>query len=211
MPDRRLEHAVRTVNTVSLPMVTHNAPLCALCLALALCSSSCWFRKPTRPVFTPPPAQPQATAPAAEPPTLPAPPKVEGNPGVPPSTPDTIPLAPEPPKPTPRRGTAAAPPKPTTTPPPTTEPPALPKLGQIFTDDERRELNRRLDESLDRIKRALAVVERKPLNAEQSETADRIRTFQKQAEQAREQDLVTAVTLARRADLLAKDLLERLP
>jgi len=32
-----------------------------------------------------------------------------------------------------------------------------------------------------------------------------------QAEQTREQDLVTAVNLARRADLLAKDLLERLP
>jgi hypothetical protein len=28
---------------------------------------------------------------------------------------------------------------------------------------------------------------------------------------AREQDLVTAVSLARRADLLAKDLIERLP
>ena len=31
------------------------------------------------------------------------------------------------------------------------------------------------------------------------------------ASEAREQDLVTAVNLARRADLLAKDLLERLP
>jgi hypothetical protein len=39
----------------------------------------------------------------------------------------------------------------------------------------------------------------------------RIQTFQKQAEQARELDLVTAVNLARRADLLAQDLIKRLP
>jgi hypothetical protein len=51
----------------------------------------------------------------------------------------------------------------------------------------------------------------KSLNGEQSEIADRIRTFEKQAEQAREQDLVTAVNLAKRADLLAQDLLQRLP
>ena len=33
----------------------------------------------------------------------------------------------------------------------------------------------------------------------------------KQAEQARQEDLVTAVSLARRADLLAQDLLNHLP
>jgi len=54
-------------------------------------------------------------------------------------------------------------------------------------------------------------VEGKNLTADQKATAERIRTFRKQAEQAREQDLMTAVILARRADLLAKDLLERLP
>jgi hypothetical protein len=54
-------------------------------------------------------------------------------------------------------------------------------------------------------------LDRKPLTREQIDIRNRIRTFQKQAEQAREQDLVTAVSLARRADLLAKDLLERLP
>jgi hypothetical protein len=57
----------------------------------------------------------------------------------------------------------------------------------------------------------LAKLDGKRLSPEQMETANRIRTFRKQAEQAREQDLVTAVSLAKRADLLAKDLLERLP
>jgi vacuolar-type H+-ATPase subunit E/Vma4 len=51
----------------------------------------------------------------------------------------------------------------------------------------------------------------KRLNAEQTQAVENIKTFQKQAEQAREQDLLTAANLARRADLLAKDLLERLP
>ncbi len=61
------------------------------------------------------------------------------------------------------------------------------------------------------MRKALAIAAGKNLNANQSEIVNRIRTFQKQAEQAREQDLVTAVNLARRADLLARDLLERLP
>jgi hypothetical protein len=41
--------------------------------------------------------------------------------------------------------------------------------------------------------------------------AERIRTLQKQAEQARQEDLVTGVNLARRADQLAQDLHNRLP
>ena len=81
----------------------------------------------------------------------------------------------------------------------------------MFTPEELRDNTRTLEESLDRVNRALAIVEGKNLTADQKEIAERIRTFRKQAEQAREQDLLTAVSLARRADLLAKDLLERLP
>jgi hypothetical protein len=86
-----------------------------------------------------------------------------------------------------------------------------PRLGQVFTADQLREYNRALDESLDRVKRVMGTVAGKNLNPELTQMVSRIQTFQKQAEQAREQDLVTAVNLARRADLLAKDLLERLP
>jgi hypothetical protein len=81
----------------------------------------------------------------------------------------------------------------------------------MYTPEERRENTRVLDESLDRVNRILQIVEGKNLTAEQKAEAERIRTFRKQAEQAREQDLPTAVSLAKRADLLAKDLLERLP
>jgi len=81
----------------------------------------------------------------------------------------------------------------------------------MFTPEELRDKNRTLDETLERVNQQLAKIEGKNLTADQKETVLRIRTFRKQAEQAREQDLPTAVSLARRADLLAKDLLERLP
>jgi hypothetical protein len=81
----------------------------------------------------------------------------------------------------------------------------------MFTPEEQRENTRTLDESLDRVNRALAKIEGRNLTPEQKDIAERIRTLRKQAEQAREQDLLTAVSLAKRADLFAKDLLERLP
>lgn len=122
------------------------------------------------------------------------PPRVEPPPAPPPAT-------------TGRR--AARPAAPPATSAPDTPPP--PKLGQIFTADQLREYNRTLEESLERVRKALAMVAGKNLSAPQNEIVVRIRTFQKQAEQAREQDLVTAVNLARRADLLAQDLVGRLP
>ena len=50
----------------------------------------------------------------------------------------------------------------------------------------------------------------KNLTADQTEIVARVNMFQRQAEQIREQDLATAVSLAKRADLLAQDLLDRL-
>jgi hypothetical protein len=190
--------------------------LSAALLALSVSSTSCWFRKSHAVVFTPPPPQSQPQkADANEPAVLPAPPNIEGNPTatMPPQTLETMPPQLEPPRaPPPRRGNVATtPPKPSPTPAPAPEPPPPPKLGQIFTGDQLREYNRALDESLERVRKALGVLAGKNLNAEQGEIAKRIRIFQRQAEQAREQDLVTAVSLARRADLLANDLLKRLP
>jgi hypothetical protein len=180
-----------------------------LWLFVTVSMSSCLFRKQAR-VFNPPPPPPPRTVPEPEPPTL-SPPELDNEDvGVhQPSLPEgEIPELPGPPKPPPpRRPTVASVPKPV----PPVEVLPLPKLGQIFTAEQLRDYNRSLDESLDRVRKALEILARKSLTAEQSETAERIRTFQKQAEQAREQDLVTAVSLARRADLLAQDLLGRLP
>ena len=186
------------------------AGICTFCAA-TFCSSGCLFHKSPR-LFSPPPlAQVQAPPPAPppilefpsleltaslEPPQLPAP-----------IFPDLAP----PPRPAPPP--AKRPPVATTPKPPaaTPETPAPPKLGQILPVEQAREYTRTLDESLDRVKKALDTLARRTLSSEQADTVERIRTFQKQAEQAREQDLVTAVSLARRADLLAKDLVERLP
>jgi hypothetical protein len=130
-----------------------------------------------------------------------------------PDIPVTMPQALDPPRPAPaqRRGPPPAAPRTATSGTPAADAPAPPQLGQIFTPDQTREYNRTLNDSLERVRKALAVLAGKNLNAEQSEIANRIRTFERQAEQAREQDLVTAVSLARRADLLAQDLLDRLP
>jgi hypothetical protein len=84
-------------------------------------------------------------------------------------------------------------------------------LETLLTAEQLREYNHSIDESLERVKRVLGSVAGRNLNAELTSIRDRIQTFQKQAEQARESDLVTAVNLARRADLLAQDLIKRLP
>jgi len=190
-----------------------NFRLFPLVLVLSLGSTSCWFRKPPRAFVAPPPAPKPVIA--AYPPEVPAAPEIDANATatLPPDLPSTMPSVPPPPPvpAPPRRPATAAAPRTTPPPVPPPETPPLPKLGQIFTAVQLREYNQALDQSLEQVKRALAIAAGKNLNADQTEIVNRIRTFQKQAEQAREQDLVTAVNLARRADLLARDLLERLP
>jgi hypothetical protein len=185
--------------------------------ALSLASTSCLRQKTQARVFTPPPvrAYPQPVEDAS--PTLPEAPEITPDqasiiPPPLPENPDLTGVIPEAPKREARRpATPVAPaPKPATTGP--AAPAAVaPRLAQMLTPEEQRENVKTLDESLDRVNRNLLILEGKNLTADQKETAERIRTFRKQAEQAREQDLLTAVSLARRADLLAKDLLERLP
>jgi hypothetical protein len=102
-------------------------------------------------------------------------------------------------------------PKPQPAPAENTPPVATPKLAQILTPEESRRDNLELDQSMERVRKALAMVGGRNLSPELKDVAERVRTYLTQAEQTREQDLVTAVNLARRADLLAKDLLERLP
>jgi hypothetical protein len=182
---------------------------------LSLASTSCLRQRTQARVFTPPPARaeasvPNARAPFPEPPQIAADPATIVPPRLPETTPETMVEIPEAPRRVARRPGPVTPPKPASTGPQPQESPP-PRLAQMFSSEELREHTRTLDESLDRVNRALAVVEGKNLTPDQKEIAERIRTFRKQAEQAREQDLLTAVSLARRADLLAKDLLERLP
>ncbi|MEQ1885925.1 MAG: hypothetical protein ABL967_12755 [Bryobacteraceae bacterium] len=193
-----------------------NRRLIALVVALSAGSSSCWFKKPRPRVFSPPPPRPRP----------PLPTQVQEVTGVPEVVADNaapeanvlaelgmsaprFPRLPAPPEP--KRPVVATPkpaPLPTSTPEP---PPQQPRIGQIFTAEQIREYNRNLEDSLERVRRALGNLAGKKLNPDQTEVVNRIRTFQNQAEQAREQDLATAVSLARRADLLAQDLIGRLP
>ena len=176
-------------------------------VALCLATPACWFRKKKPRVFVPPPVQIRPVSLPAQP-ELPKPADFEVEAAIePPGYTASLPTLPPPPAP-PKRPVAAAPKAP---PPPQLEPLPTPRLGQIFTAEQLREYNRTLDESLERVRRTLAAIAGRSLNAEQTEAANRIRTFLRQAEQAREQDLVTAVNLARRADVLAQDLAARLP
>ena len=68
------------------------------------------------------------------------------------------------------------------------------------------EMNRTVDQSVGAARAALVRLRGRQLTSEQAETADRIRTFSDQADQARKSDLRSAVQLARRAEVLARDL-----
>lgn len=179
-----------------------------LCVTSVLFCSGCWFQKAKPVAFTPPPPHPPAKK--APPPVLPAPPllAIDLSALFPPELPATVPDLPAP-KPPPRpRPTIIAGPKPPATLP---DQPATPKIGQLFTPEQTREYNKELDESLERVRKQLTNIGAKKLSAEEMLTLERIQTFQKQAEQVRQEDLVTAVNLARRADQLAQDLLGHLP
>jgi hypothetical protein len=183
-----------------------------LWLAGAVGTSSCgYFHKPPR-AFNPPPVTAKAPAPIPPAPEIAPPPEVAFEPVVYDLPRQTDPSArfPELPPPRPARAPVANIPKPQ--PAPSENPPvAAPKLAQILTPEESRRNTQELDQYTESVKRALTKLAGKNLTADQKDIAERVQTYLKQAEQAREQDLVTAVNLARRADLLAKDLLERLP
>ena len=189
--------------------------LLASVVVLSLHTSGCLFRsnKPIR-VFSPPIAAPRQAAIAKTPPVLTAGPDLDITEST--SLPETValpvpmPALPAPPAPAPPRN--PTPPKQVTPPPPPApEPAPPPKITQMFTPAQKSELDRAIDDSLERVRKNLDMLGKKNLTGDQNEVVELIRTFQKQAEQAREQDLVTAVNLARRADLLAKDLIQRLP
>ena len=182
---------------------------------MALCTQACFFRKQPKVFVRPPVARSEPVSfPAPDP--LPLPPEnIALDTPAPPDLSAAIPPLPAPPRPAAvQRPPLATAPKPAIGTQPETPAPAVPpvpRLGQILTADQAREYNRLIDESLDRVRRAMLQLEGKRLTPQQTDAVSRIRSFQKQAEQAREQDLVTAVNLARRADVLAKDLVARLP
>lgn len=191
-----------------------NQRLLSVVLALSIGSSSCWIRKQHARVFVPPPARPRPAIPA-RPPELPeAPALTEVAMLVLPVTlPPTWP--PVGPPPAPRRPPAVPQPKPTVPPPASTvaDVPVAPtpQLREMFTAEERNKNIQELEMRLDRTKKLLGVISAKRLNPEQTKIVQQVQAFVKQSEQARDQDLSTAINLAKHADLLVQDLSKRVP
>lgn len=188
------------------------APLALL--SLALFSTGCLFQKKQARVYVPPPPPRPLNVAKLKPPPIFDPPELAVE--IVDTSQDLevagsgITAFPPPPRPAPvaRRPPPA---KPAVAPPAAIETPPSPRIAQIFTPEQLRENNRILDESLDRVQKALEALGKRNLNAAQQDRVALIRDFQMQARQAREEDLVTAVSLAKHADILAKDLLDRLP
>ncbi len=185
-----------------------------LWLSAMLSTSGCLFQKKPPGAYVPPPVRPPAPVALKQPPLIADPvPEVEiavvelpdSGPAIMPSLPPPVaqpaPVRPRPPAP--------QPPKPA--PPPPEAPQTLPRITQILTAQQIRENNQQLDEFLNFVTEALKTAGKKNLTADQRDIVERITAFQKQAVQAREDDLVTAVNYARRADFLAIDLLKHLP
>ncbi len=196
-------------------MTARTAATLAL-LLMAVSLAGCWpFRKP-KPV--PPPAKlPAQTQPKQAPKPPAPPPKLESPPQIPPTAEAQSPVilqqtAPQPLPPPPPMKKRSPQPSPRVPPAAETPPPPAPapQLVPMLTPAQRHELERSVTDRIYRAQNLLASISQRQLNAEQEEIVGQIRTFLKQAEEARSSDLLRANNLAERAHVLAEDLVRRL-
>jgi|ERR1035438_9896522 hypothetical protein len=110
--------------------------------------------------------------------------------------------APQPPPPAP----VIHPPKPKPEP---AEAPAAPPpaFGQILTPQQQTEFRRSYRQSAEFARQTLSQLFGRPLSRDQADTANRVRSFLSQADETQSKDPSAAAQLARRAELLARDLL----
>jgi outer membrane biosynthesis protein TonB len=193
----------------------------ALAAQMAFFAGGCSiFRRPRHAPPPPPVAQPvpdqtppapAPSEPVVVPPEVP-PPVIEAPRQEPPVVPPPPPVVPEAPKPKPRRKTVRRPAEPA---PPPAEPkpeaPAVPpapppRLGEVLTAEQRRDLAAQLEANVAEARRILAALAGRPQTRAQRDTAARVRAFLAQALEMSDSDIGTAVELSRRALLLARDL-----
>jgi hypothetical protein len=159
-------------------------------IILATGLSGCWLgrKKPTV-LRVPPPPPPAASVPAA----LPAP--------DPPPVPVKKPVVPPTPKPAPSRPLppVAAP-----------APAPAPQLGELLTPGRRQQYEQDFTRSVTQARAVLSQLSGRKLTAGDQQAVGRVGTFLQQAEQVKGNDLVTALQLAKRAEVLAQDLLKSL-
>jgi len=105
------------------------------------------------------------------------------------------------PEPAPAQQAAAAP-------PPQAAAPV--QLSQVLSDDQRRDYEAHIHDSLDSANRNLSSIGNRQLTPQQETLRSQVLSFISQAQEARKTDLVTARSLAERADLLSKDLRDSL-
>ncbi len=79
----------------------------------------------------------------------------------------------------------------------------------MLTPDERAALDRQVGARIRRAAALLRAVEGTPLSGEQAALAAQVKTFLRQAEEARNTDLLRANNLAERAEVLAVELSRR--
>jgi hypothetical protein len=184
-------------------------PIAVMLLVSVLGGCNPFQRKPPKPP-APPAPKPLAAAPKRQispPPILNPPPEIAPQ-AVGPETPPP-PIQEEAqfqPPPRPRRRAPQA--APAAAPKDEGEP--VPQLVEILTEEKRKQYEQEYSENLGRARNALAQAGGRNLTGEQMETAGRIRTFLQQAEEVHARDLTTALQLARRAGLLADDLIQAL-
>jgi hypothetical protein len=98
-------------------------------------------------------------------------------------------------------------PKPDPAPPPVQPPAPPPAFGQILTPQQQTAFRRSYQQSAQSARQTLSQLSGRALSRDQADTANRVRSFLSQAEEAQSKDPSTAAQLARRAELLARDLL----
>jgi len=179
----------------------------AIFVWLAICASSCQRRHVAVPA--PAPSAPAAARPASQAPAPAAsnsptpntpeqaeepgtnqvnkPPQAAKKPARPPSTPAAA-------------ASSASPATPAADPP---------KLGDIISPDEQKQLNAAIDQSLSRAQASLNSVGSRQLNQDQQADVEQIRKFMDQAKATRTSDPAGAKSLAQRAEILARDLAAR--
>jgi hypothetical protein len=153
----------------------------------------------TQPAPAPPPQQ------LEPPPQIPPNTEAEGPIGLPQQEPEPLP-PPPPVKKTPPRPAPRVPPAAETPPPPA----PAPQLVPMLTPAQRQDLERSVGDRINRAQNILASIAGRRLSREQQDMAGQIRTFLRQAEEARGTDLLRANNLAERAEVLAQDLAKRL-
>ena len=191
----------------------------ALAVQMVFLSSGCalFRRKPKAPPQPPPAAapapKPRPAEAAMQVPKLPEPtvPVAKPEPQQAPPTPKVT--VAEPPKPqqpkksTRRTRSAQSGAKPLPTEPVPTQPATpAPRLGEVLSEGQRKEMLAQLDTNVAAVRQILSALSGRSLSREQTEAAARVRAFVEQAVGMKETDLSTAVELSRRALVLAQDL-----